>query len=133
MNKLFLTFLALLLLTGCQAIQTKASAYPQVELSPEVASHIKIRNITEARTDDDLLLVAVLVQSSSVIVNTYYFRFSWLNKDGLEVQGLTSRWEAIVATGKDDPMIINRVASNPKAVDYRVVISDKPNKKTASE
>lgn len=133
MNKLFITFLAVLLLTGCQALQTKTSAYPQVELSPEVASHLKVRHITEGRTSDDLLRVSVLVQSSSVIASTYYFRFSWLNKEGLEVQGLTSRWQTIVGTGSDDPMIISRVASNPKAVAYRVFISDEPSMKTASE
>ncbi len=133
MNKLFLTFLAVLLLTGCQALQTQSSDYSQVEFSPETAVHMKVRNITQGRTEGDLLRVAVLVHNSRTMADNYFFRFIWLDKDGLEVQGLSSRWEAIVSTGLDDALVISRIASNPDVVDYRLLISDKPGMNTAPE
>ncbi|MBN3563915.1 DUF1425 domain-containing protein [Aliamphritea spongicola] len=126
MNKLFLTLLAGLLLTGCHMLQTQPVDYSHIEFSPGTATHMKVRNITQGRTEGDLLRVAVLVHSSRVMTDSYYFRFIWLDKDGNQVKGLSSRWETLVATGVDDALVISRIASNPDAVDYRLLISDKP-------
>lgn len=128
MNKLFVTFLTLLMLTGCQILPTNTNSNEKASVSPEITSQVKIRQVTGLRTENDLLRVSVFAESSFVGVKDYYFRISWLDKDGHEVKGLSSRWEAIVSTGLDDAMIINRTASDPEAVDYRVLISGQPGK-----
>ncbi len=124
MNKFFVTILAALLLAGCQTQQTKTVAYPQIQFAPGTPSNFKIQNIADGRTPGDLLRVSIIGQSSSSSLNTLYYRFTWLDQNGFEVQSLTSRWEKLVIPGRD-PVTINRIATSPKAVDYRVFFSDK--------
>ncbi|WP_164549076.1 YcfL family protein [Amphritea opalescens] len=124
MKKLILTaLLPLTLLAGCQTQQVRSPDYPQLVFGQGAKSFLAIDSLTDGYTEGHLLRVSIQAVNASSSSKTLRYKFTWFDEAGFEINSLTSRWEAL-ETAPHEPITINRLATSPKAVSYKVFLSD---------
>jgi uncharacterized protein YcfL len=124
MKKLILTtLLPLLLLTGCQTQQVKSPDYPQLTFGQGAKSFVAIESVTDGYTPGQLLQVSIQAFNTASSNKTLRYKFTWFDENGFAINSLTSRWEAL-EIGPKEPISIQRIATSPKAVAYKVFLSD---------
>lgn len=124
MKTLILTaLLPLILLTGCQTQQVKSPNYPQLVFGQGAKSFLAVESVVDGYTSGQLLRVSIQAFNTSTQVKTLRYKFTWFDENGFAIDSLTSRWEALKA-GPKEPISIQRIATSPKAVSYKVFLSD---------
>lgn len=119
------SLLALLLiatLAGCQNM-AEPQANPRLLIGP-AASHYLVVDSVQQASADNLLRAGVRLHNRSALSRDIRFRFEWLDRDGFAIRGLASRWEHLTLR-PEVPYSIDRVATSPQAIDYRIHLFDR--------
>ncbi len=107
------------LLTGCQA-QPAAPETSQLMLGPGVSQYISVDAQPGGITDGGLLRQGVRVHNRSHSTRKVRFRVVWFDHAGFELAGLSSSRWAIHTLRPGEPVTLSRIATTPKAINYRI-------------
>ncbi len=128
MKTIFITLLSALFLTACSTVNTVERANSQAQ--PQMINDKRI--ITDSGLDDyayvaavnksvvgGLLKIQLKVVNRTVALRAFNYKFSWFDKEGMEVSQNSATWIPITLEG-GETRYISAVAPSLNAYDFTV-------------
>ncbi|MBO7521653.1 MAG: YcfL family protein [Opitutales bacterium] len=134
MKKLLLLTISAALIAGCAStVNTYEPANQQAAISPvkdkrvitdsSLSSKAFVSQINKAEVGGLLKVQAKIVNNTSDYCMINY-KFTWIDKDGMEFDSTTSKWQNIVLEGRE-AKFVSAVAPSPNVVDFTLkLLSD---------
>lgn len=126
--KSFLMFFLLVvsfLISGCMTTRTDGVVVEDgtvVVHNVRFASHFVMKHQIKRGTDaGNFTQVQVAVRNDDTVDFSFQYRFTWFDKDGLEIQETAPVWHPASVYGKGE-VTLEGVSENKEAVSFRLVI-----------
>ncbi len=120
MQKLFLSLVAAVALTGCVAYHS-APFDRRITVSPELGSAIWVTDVRLTKTTSlQYTMQANIVNNTSGVVEVEY-RTVWLDSNGTELPSVVSSWTPMSAAPREVVGLAS-TAPSPDAVDFRFYV-----------
>ena len=120
------TLLCAVAFSGCSTVNTAERA--QAQSSPQMVNdnriitdgaqndYAYIAGINESRVGG-LLKIQVRIVNSTSAYRSVNYKFTWIDKDGMEIESATSPWMTLVLEGGESKYI-SALAPNPNVCDF---------------
>ncbi|GHC03352.1 YcfL family protein [Cerasicoccus arenae] len=115
-------------LAGCDSVNTVEPANPKaepnliaiqkVETDPALARKVSVQNVNEGKAGD-LIRVQVELENMNYGPEDFNYQFTWVEKDGFEVQSPPALWKPGFILGRER-IYLSGIAPNPRVVDFRL-------------
>ncbi len=132
---LFALLAALFLTSACSTVNTVERANPQssptlvndkrVITDSTLNDYAYVASVNETKRGNLLMIQARIVNSTSALRSINY-KFTWIDKNGMEVPSATAAWRTLVLEGGESGMV-SAVAPNANACDFTLKLL--PNKR----
>lgn len=120
-----------LLLSGCNTVNTvtrgQPVGQPDVIADDRIITDSGLNNIaqivrlSQSRTAADHLKIQVELFNNSRSVNSFRYRFEWLDGDGMLIEHIADNWELVTMEGKES-RLITEVSPHQRAQDFRFMV-----------
>ncbi|WP_421863195.1 YcfL family protein [Motiliproteus sp.] len=118
---------ASLTLGGCQQQIVKEAPLSKVELGPSSSNFIQVTSERAGIASSNLLRAGMSGINTSQASKELRYRFVWFDRDGFEINDLSSRWQYRTLPPKER-FSLEMIATNPKSADYLIRIYDNARK-----
>ncbi|CAG35316.1 YcfL family protein [Desulfotalea psychrophila] len=110
---------------GSSAIisSSHSTATSSLQLGPKAAKYIEVSEIRGGRLPSGLFRARFIGDSTSSFKKEIKYRFVWLDCSGFELSGITSTWQSIRLSPKDE-VRLQSVATSPRASNFQVIIKE---------
>lgn len=126
MNKILFAAGLLALLGGCSTVNTVERADPvnapkmvkdkRVITDSSLEGYAYIAGVNEAM-EGDLLKIQVALVNSSGSYRTLNYKFTWFDKNGMELTSAVSPWQTLTLEG-GEKRFVSAVAPDPRCKDF---------------
>ena len=87
-----------------------------------LARTVRVDAINEGTVSGNLLKIQATVTNLKSDLRSVRYKFEWIDKDGMSVNGPTEGWRVLQLQGRET-LDISSVAVSPRAVDFRLKFS----------
>jgi len=88
-----------------------------------LARTVRVDAINEGTVSGNLIKIQATVTNLKSDLRSVRYKFEWIDKDGMAVNGPTEGWRVLQLQGRET-LDISSVAVSPRAVDFRLKFSE---------